>query len=73
MLVPIIGGVQLDHAAHSKHLFTFIGLALAIVGSGVVIWRTVQIVNRFPVPKLTDAEKRKIQKQYKDEDEENDL
>lgn len=69
-LVPVIGGVKLDKHFGSKYLFTFIGLGIATLGSGVVMWRTLKVANGMPVPKLTAAEKRKIQKQYEAEDEE---
>lgn len=68
-LVPVIGGVKLDKHFQTSYLFTFIGLGLATIGSGVVMWRALKIANSMPSPKLTAAEKRKIQKQYEEEDE----
>ncbi len=69
ILIPVVGGYQLD-----KHfdmtLFTFVGLGLAFIGSGVVMWQTMQSANSLPTPKLTAAERRKIQKQYEAEDDE---
>jgi len=70
VLVPVIGGVQLDKAAGTKYVFTFVGLALALVGSGVVMWRALQRANGLPVPKLTDAQRAAIKKSYDDEDNE---
>jgi hypothetical protein len=70
VLVPIIGGVELDKALGKTEAFVFIGLAVALVGSGVVLWRTMQAANRLPVPKLTEAQKKAIQKSYEEEDEE---
>lgn len=68
-LVPVIGGVKLDKHFSTSYLFTFVGLALATVGSGLVMWRTLKKANSMPVPKLTAAQKRKIQKEYEAEDE----
>ncbi len=67
VLLPVIGGVTLD-----KHfgtaVYTYIGLGVALIGSGVVMWRTMQVANRMPVPKLTPAERRKVQKSYEEDD-----
>jgi len=68
VLVPVIGGVQLDKAFGTKYVCTFIGLGLALLGSGLVMWRTMQAANRLPVPKLTEAERRRIQKSYEEDD-----
>ena len=70
VLVPIIGGVQLDKKLGTSSVFTFIGLGVAALGAGVVMWRTVQLANKLPVPKLTEAQKRAIKKQYEEEDNE---
>lgn len=70
VLIPIIGGVELDKASKLSNTYLFVGLALAAVGSGVVLWRTLQTANRLPVPKLTAAQKRAIQKSYEAEDDE---
>lgn len=69
VLVPILGGVALDKAFKTSDVYTLIGLALALIGSGVVMWRTVQAANRLPVPKLTDEQRRAVQKSYEEEDE----
>jgi len=71
ILVPVIGGVQLDKAVGtgSGGVWTFIGLGLALVGSALVMWRTVRLANKLPVPKLSAAQKRAIQKQYEEDDE----
>lgn len=69
VLAPIIGGVELDKAVHNKtDIFTFVGLGIAFIGSTAVMWRTMKAANRLPVPKLTDEEKRAIQKSYEEED-----
>lgn len=69
VLVPIIGGVELDKALKSNSIFLFVGLAVALIGSAIVMWRAMQAANRMPVPKLTAAQKRAIQKAYEEEDE----
>jgi F0F1-type ATP synthase assembly protein I len=68
VLVPIIGGVELDKAIGSKNVCLFIGLGIALVGSAAVMWRAMQVANRMPVPKLTAAQKRAVQKSYEEED-----
>jgi len=69
VLVPVFVGVQLDKMFGTSFI-TFIGLALAFVGSGLVMWRALQAANRVPVPKLTDEQKRAIRKSYEEEDKE---
>lgn len=69
VLVPVIGGVQLDKALKSSPLYLFVGLALALLGSVIVMWRALQAANRLPVPKLTETQKRAVKKSYDDEDE----
>ena len=68
VLIPVAGGAQLDKALNTNHIFLFIGLALALIGTVLVMWRTMQVANRLPVPKLTDAQKRAIKKSYDEED-----
>lgn len=67
VLVPVIAGVQLDKMLDTSFV-TFIGLGLAFAASAVVMWRAMQAANRLPVPKLTAAQKREIQKQYEEDD-----
>lgn len=68
VFVPIVGGVELDKGLHSGHTYLFVGLALALIATTFVMWRTVQLANKLPVPKLTAAQKRAIQKQYEEDD-----
>ena len=68
VLVPVIGGVELDKAFGTKYVFTFVGLGLALIGAAAVMWRTMQVANKLPVPKLSEEEKRAIQKRYEEED-----
>lgn len=68
VIVPIAGGATLDKHLQSGHLWTFVGLGLAAVLSTAIMWRTVQMANRLPVPKLSAAQKRAVQKSYEEED-----
>ena len=68
VLVPVVGGVYLDKALGSSFVCTFAGLGVALLGSGVVMWRAMQTANSLPVPKLTDAQRRAIKKSYEEED-----
>lgn len=70
VLVPIIGGSLLAKKFGNNEVFVFIGLAIAIVGSVLVMWRTVQAANKLPVPKLTAKEKQAVKKAYEEEDNE---
>lgn len=70
VIVPIAVGAWLDKKYDVGNLWVFVGLAVALVASTAVVWRIVQLANRLPVPKLTAAQKRKIQKSYEDEDDE---
>lgn len=68
ILVPIIAGVRLDKVFSTGETLTFAGLGVAVLGSVAVMWRTLQVANRLPVPKLTDEQKRAIKKAYEEED-----
>lgn len=68
VLLPVGGGVLLDHALGTSGVYTYVGLALALVLAGVVMWRTMQVANRLPVPKLTAEQKRQVQQQYEEDD-----
>ena len=70
VLVPVGAGVLLDHALGTSGVYTYVGLGVALLLSGVVMWHTMQVANKLPVPKLTTEQKRAIQKQYEEEDDE---
>ncbi len=70
VLVPTVGGVELDKKLHSGSVFLFVGLALAVILSTVVMWHAMQTANNLPAPKLTEAQKRAVKKSYEDEDDE---
>lgn len=68
ILLPVIGGAQLDNKLGTPHIFLFVGLGLAAVLSIVVMWRAMQAADSLPAPKLTPAQKRAIKKAYEEED-----
>lgn len=43
VLVPIIGGFELDKKLDMTPLLTIVGFLLAMVGTGLVMWRTLQV------------------------------
>lgn len=53
VLVPVIGGFQLDKALDTVPALTIVGFFLAMLGTGVVMWRTLQVVS----PSATKQEK----------------
>ena len=55
VLVPIIGGYELDSHLGTTPLITVVGFIIAMVGAGLVMWRTVQTANKLPVPKATSV------------------
>lgn len=68
VVLPIAGGAMLDKHNGSGRMWLFMGLGLAAVLATGVMWRTVQLANRLPVPKLTTAQKRAIRKSYEEDD-----
>ena len=51
VLVPIIGGFELDKKLNTSPLLTIVGFVFAMLGMALVLWRMIQIVNDIPVPK----------------------
>jgi F0F1-type ATP synthase assembly protein I len=53
VLVPIIGGFELDKKLNMLPLLTITGFVLAMVGMGLVVWRQMQLFSptRPNVPK----------------------
>ena len=68
VLVPVIGGVMLDKKLNMSPVLLLVGLAVALLGSIAVMWRTMQTANRLPVPKLTEEQRRAVQKSYEEDD-----
>lgn len=50
VLVPIIGGFELDSRLGTTPLLIVVGFGLAMVGFGLVVWQTAQAANQLPVP-----------------------
>ena len=72
VVVPIALGAWLDKKFAVGNLWVFVGLGFALVASTAVVWRMVALANRLPVPKLTAAQKRQIQKSYEEDDEDDE-
>jgi len=69
VIVPVVAGVQLDkHMAGNSYVWTFVGLGVALLGSGAVMWRMLQRANQLPVQKLTAEQKQAVQKSYEEDD-----
>lgn len=47
VLIPLIGGIQLDKRYDTEPLFTLLGLALAFVFGSAAVWITVKKVNEL--------------------------
>ncbi len=58
VLVPLIGGIQLDKKFDSSPSYTIVGFMIAIVFGCMAVWRTVQDVNRAQAEN-TGAKKQK--------------
>jgi F0F1-type ATP synthase assembly protein I len=51
VLVPIIGGYEIDSRTGTTPLITILGFVLAMVGVGYVMWQTLQSANKATAPK----------------------
>lgn len=52
VLVPIVGGHELDKHFNLSPTLTIVGFILAMIGSSLVLWRQLQRV----APKITQAD-----------------
>lgn len=68
VLVPVIGGFKLDEAFETAPVLTITGFFVAMGGMALVMWATLKKANEIEVPKLTPAQKRKLEAQLKEED-----
>jgi F0F1-type ATP synthase assembly protein I len=50
VLVPIIGGFELDKVLKTTPLLSIVGFLVAMTGMGLVMWRMVQEANELSVP-----------------------
>jgi F0F1-type ATP synthase assembly protein I len=46
VLVPIIGGFELDKQLKTTPLLTIMGFVIAMLGMALVLWRTLQVANQ---------------------------
>jgi len=56
VLIPLIGGIQLDKRYTSEPLFTLIGLGLAFVFGSAAVWVTVKKVNAMQQEESSNRE-----------------
>jgi len=72
VLIPLVAGAELDKKFKTSPVLTLVGLALALAGTALVLKHIVSLAGKLPVPKLTPAEKARLQKLNEQEDKEND-
>jgi hypothetical protein len=48
VLVPIIGGFELDQKLNTLPALTIVGFVVAMAGMGAVVWRQLQIFSPAP-------------------------
>jgi hypothetical protein len=70
VLVPIIAAAELDKVLKTGSILLFISFLIALIGVTLVLRSSLQKANNMPVPKLSEAEKKAIQKRYEEEDNE---
>ena len=51
VLVPIVGGFQLDQWLNTTPVLTITGFFVAMVGIGLVFWQIMQTANQIQAPK----------------------
>jgi F0F1-type ATP synthase assembly protein I len=56
VLVPIVGGFELDKKLHTSPFLTIVGCLLAVAGVGAVVWRQYRIVSSLPVPQTKERD-----------------
>lgn len=54
VLVPIIGGYELDKRLDMTPLLTIVGFILAMIGMALVCWRTLRVANDAATMKPED-------------------
>jgi F0F1-type ATP synthase assembly protein I len=57
VLLPIIGGFELDRALNTKPFLTITGFILAIAGVSFIVWRQYQVVRSLPIPPMPPKSK----------------
>lgn len=51
VLVPIIGGYELDKTFDTSPIFTLVGFFMSMAGTGLVVWRQLQMLSPLPEDK----------------------
>ena len=46
VLVPVIGGYQLDRTLNTSPALVIVGFVIAMAGTGLVLWQTMQGANK---------------------------
>lgn len=57
VLIPLIGGAELDKLWHTSPLMLIIGFVLAVIGSVITIRRTLRLSSQITFPASTKARK----------------
>lgn len=68
VLLPIIGGVQLDKVLHSSPLCAILGFLTAGLLAVVVMYSIAKTAAALPVPHLTAQQRKSVQRSYDEED-----
>lgn len=55
VLIPIIGGYELDSRLGTTPMITIVGFLVAMVGFGLVLWRTTEVAAQMPASKSTSV------------------
>ncbi len=63
VLIPIIGSYELDSRLGTTPLVTIVGFVIAMVGFGLVLWRTTQVASQTPTPKARSVNPTEIKKE----------
>ena len=50
VLVPIIGGFELDQRLETTPALTIVGFLLAMCGMAIVLWQMMRTVSELPIP-----------------------
>lgn len=68
IFISVFIGIWLDKQFDTGQAFTILSLLVAGLGATLVLWRIIRRVNKLPTPKLTAAQRRKVQQQYEEDD-----
>jgi hypothetical protein len=50
VLIPIVGGFELDKKLHTLPFLTIVGFVLAVGGTSLVVWRQLQLIAPLASP-----------------------